>query len=96
MAYAVAVNRRFFCNFRAMQIRVAYGTSQKTTTLYRGEFASLRDRDPAAYACAGLSHDTKFNLKQAVDLPYSTDWFSAPPPRHTAKHPCSARCTRPW
>lgn len=97
MAYAVAVNRRFFCNFRAMQIRVAYGTSQKTTTLYRGEFASLRDRDPAAYACAGLSYDTKFNLKQAVDLPYSTDWFSAPhgqTPQIGTLHPSMVRAVQ--
>lgn len=58
---------------------VAYGTSQRTTTLYRGEFAILRERNLAAYEAAGLSYDTKFNLKQAIDLPFSTDWFSVPP-----------------
>jgi hypothetical protein len=31
-----------------------------------------------AYSTAGLSYDTKFNLKQIVDLPYSTQWFSVP------------------
>jgi hypothetical protein len=61
------------------EVRVAYGTSQKTTTLHRGEFAILRERNPAAYASAGLSYDTKFDLKQALDLPYSTEWFSVPP-----------------
>lgn len=61
------------------EVRVAYGTSQRTTTLHRGEFAILRDRNPAAYAAAGLSYDTKFDLKQAVDLPYNTEWFSVPP-----------------
>lgn len=60
-------------------VQVAYGTSQRTTTLYRGEFSILRERDQAAYAAAGLSYNTKFNLKQALDLPYNTDWFSVPP-----------------
>ena len=60
-------------------VRVAYGTSQRTTTLHRGEFAILRERNPAAYPAAGLSYDTKFDLKNALDLPYSTEWFSVPP-----------------
>ncbi len=61
------------------EVRVVYGTSQRTTSLYRGEFAILRDRNPAAYEAAGLSYDTKFDLKQVLDLPYTTDWFSVPP-----------------
>ena len=60
-------------------VRVAYGTSQRTTTLHRGEFSILRTRNPAAYESAGLSFDTKFDLKQAIDLPYTTEWFSVPP-----------------
>jgi hypothetical protein len=60
-------------------VRVAYGTSQRTTTLHRGEFSVQRERNPAAYEAAGLSFDTKFNLRQALDLPYSTEWFSVPP-----------------
>ena len=60
-------------------VRVAYGTSQRTTSLIRGEFAILRERNPAAYAAAGLSYDTKFDLRQAIDLPYTTEWFSVPP-----------------
>ena len=60
-------------------VRVAYGTSQRTTTLYRGEFAILKDRNVAAYEAAGLSYDTKFDLKQALDLPYTTEWSSVPP-----------------
>lgn len=64
-------------------VRVGYGTSQRTTTLYRGEFSILRARNPVAYEAAGLSFDTKFNLKQLIDLPFSTDWFSVPP---TAPH----------
>ena len=55
------------------RIRVAYGTNQRTTKLYRGEFAILRDRNRAAYESAGLNHDTKFNFKQAIDLPYTIE-----------------------
>ena len=60
-------------------VHVAYGTSQRTTSLHRGEFSILRDRNPAAYGAAGLSYDTKFDLRQALDLPYNTEWFSVPP-----------------
>ena len=60
-------------------VRVAYGTSQRTTSLYRGEFSIQRERNPPACEAAGLSHDTKFDLKQALDLPYTTEWFSVPP-----------------
>jgi len=60
-------------------VRAVYGTSQRTTTLHRGEFAILRDRNAAAYQAASLSYDTKFDLKQMLVLPYTTDWFSVPP-----------------
>ncbi|MDR2186789.1 MAG: type II toxin-antitoxin system PemK/MazF family toxin [Azonexus sp.] len=60
-------------------VSVAYGTSQRTTRLYRGEFAILRASNPAAYAAAGLSYDTKFDLRQTFDLPYNSDWFAVPP-----------------
>jgi len=60
-------------------VRVAYGTSQKTTQLYRGEFVILQNKNPAAYVAAGLSYDTKFDLRHLVDLPYTTEWFSVPP-----------------
>ena len=62
-----------------MSARVAYGTSQRTTTLHRGEFSVLRERNPAAYDAAGLSYDTKFDLMQTLDLLYTTEWFSVPP-----------------
>ncbi|MCP3023764.1 hypothetical protein [Cupriavidus basilensis] len=64
-------------------VRVAYGTSQRTTSLHRGEFAILRLHNQAAYDMAGLSYDTKFDLKQSIDLPYTTEWFAVPP---TAPH----------
>ncbi len=60
-------------------VRVAYGTSPRTTTLHRGEFAILRDRNSATFEAAGLNFDTKFDLKQTLDLPYATEWFSVPP-----------------
>jgi hypothetical protein len=63
----------------ALSVRVAYGTSQRVMTLYRGEFSILRAGNPAAFAAAGLSYDTKFNLKQTVILPYSTEYFAVPP-----------------
>ena len=60
-------------------VQLAYGTSQRTTTLYKGEFAIIKAKQPAAYAAAGLSYDTKFNLKNLVTLPFNSDWFSVPP-----------------
>ncbi len=60
-------------------VTVAYGTSQKTNRLYGGEFRITKVEHPAAYASAGLSHDTKFDLKNALELPFHDDWFSVPP-----------------
>jgi hypothetical protein len=39
----------------------------------------MRECNPTAYAKAGLWFDTKFDLKQTLDLPYTTEWFSVPP-----------------
>jgi len=61
------------------EVRVVYGTSQRATMLHRGEFSILRDRNAAAFDAAGLSYDTKFDLKQSIDLPYTIEWFSIPP-----------------
>jgi hypothetical protein len=47
--------------------------------LHRGEFCIAQLQTAAAYKVAGLSYDTKFDLKQIVDLPYNRDWFSVPP-----------------
>lgn len=60
-------------------VEVVYGTSQKTNSLHRGEFGIYKLQNPVAYKSAGLSYDTKFNLRQAVELPFSTQWFSVPP-----------------
>ena len=58
---------------------VAYGTSQKINRLYSGEFRITRQDQPSAYAHAGLSYDTKFDLSKALELPYNNDYFSVPP-----------------
>ncbi len=82
-------------------VRVAYGTSQRTTALHRGEFAVLRAGNLVAFAAAGLSHDTKFDLKQTLDLPYTTEWFSVPPaaphgqtPKLGSLHPSQVRAVQ--
>lgn len=61
------------------EVRVAYGTSKRTTTLHSGEFTISSVNNRAAYEMAGLSYDTKFDLKHAIDLPYTCEWFAVPP-----------------
>jgi hypothetical protein len=33
----------------------------------------------AAHDVAGLSYDTKFDVKRAIGLPYASEWFAVPP-----------------
>jgi hypothetical protein len=60
-------------------VNVAYGTSQKTHRLFKGEFLISQATHPAAYTSAGLSFDTKFDLGKTIDLPFNSDYFSVPP-----------------
>ena len=60
-------------------VSVAYGTSQKTNRLYSGEFRISKSEHPAAYASAGLSYDTKFDLRNVLELPFNDAYFSVPP-----------------
>ena len=60
-------------------VLVIHGTSQRTTQLHRGEFVIQASKNPAAYAAAGLSYDTKFDMKQRLELPYNSLWFDVPP-----------------
>lgn len=60
-------------------VSVAYGTSKKTDRLYSGEFRIAKAEHPAAYASAGLSFDTKFDLGKTLDLPFNDTYFSVPP-----------------
>lgn len=60
-------------------VRVAYGTSQKTDRLISGEFAIRKTENKTAYAMAGLSYDTKFDLRNIVELPWKDSFFAVPP-----------------
>ena len=57
----------------------SYGTSQKTDRLFSGEFRIAKSEHPAAYASAGLSFDTKFDLRNILELPFNDAYFSVPP-----------------
>ena len=57
-------------------VDLAYGTSQKVERLYAGEFSITQAKHPIAFSSSNLSYDTKFNLRQVVNLPFNSDWFS--------------------
>lgn len=59
-------------------VLVVYGTSQRVTTLYAGEFVITRV-EGEAYREAGLSYDTKFNMGRQVKLPFNNRYFDVPP-----------------
>ena len=59
-------------------VEVAYGTSRRTDTLYAGEFAIVPS-DQAAYAAAGLSYPTKFDLGATFELDFNDTWFAVAP-----------------
>ena len=60
-------------------VSVAYGTSQKTNRLFSGEFRITKIEQPVAYNSAGLSYDTKFDLRNTLELPFNEVYFSVPP-----------------
>ena len=60
-------------------VSVAYGTSQKTNRLFSGEFRITKIEHPVAYNSAGLSYDTKFDLRNTLELPFNEVYFSDPP-----------------
>ena len=59
-------------------VEVAFGTSQKTSRLYSGEFL-IEPQDGDAFRTAGLSYATKFNLAKRLELPYIAEWFAVAP-----------------
>lgn len=64
-------------------VTVAYGSSQKVARLATGEFAIRKAEHKAAYEVAGLSYDTKFDLRNKVELPWNDSFFAMPPnPAH--------------
>ena len=60
-------------------VSVVYGTSQKTDRLNSSGFRIAKSEHPAAYTSAGLSYDTKFDLKNVLELPFNDAYFSIPP-----------------
>lgn len=68
-------------------VTVAYGTSQGLNRLRKGEFTITKRGSPAAYSSAGLSFDTKFDFKQAVELPWNEDFFAVPAQAPHGQHP---------
>lgn len=56
-----------------------YGTSQKLNRLMTGEFVIRKLENSSAYALAGLSADTKFNLARTLELPWSGRYVGVPP-----------------
>ena len=60
-------------------VSVAFGTSQKLNRLYSGEFQITQKDNSAAYALAGLSFNTKFDLRTILFLPFNQEWFAVPP-----------------
>jgi hypothetical protein len=60
-------------------VSVAYGTNQKNDRLYSGEFRIAQSEHPAAYTSAGLSYDTKFDLRNVLELQFNDAYFSIPP-----------------
>ena len=68
-------------------VQVAYGTSQKLDRLASGEFVIRKFDHPAAYATAGITFDTKFNLKHTIELPWNDLFFSVPPQPHHGQNP---------
>ena len=68
-------------------VRVAYATSQKLDRLTAGEFAIRKLEHPAAYAMAGLSFDTKFDLKHTLEMPWNEHFFCVPPAARHGQNP---------
>ena len=70
-----------------IEVTVAYGTSQGLSSMVAGEFAIRQQQDSAAYALAGLSFDTKFNLAKTLPLPWNDTFFSLAPAANYGQTP---------
>lgn len=68
-------------------VTVAYGTSQGLQRLHQGEFAITKGGHQAAYVSAGLSFDTKFDLRQSIELPWTDVFFAVPPKAPHGQNP---------
>ena len=84
-AVVVSVKERLGSQ-KSYRVFVAYGTSQKTTALYKGEFL-LRNDQSSAFQLSGLSFDTKFSFSNSVELDFSSQWFKIPSAAASAQIP---------
>lgn len=60
---------------------VVYGTTQKTASLFPGEFLTDPAKDMADCLQAGLLRKTKFDLNRHAQLPYNSEFFACAPGR---------------
>ena len=70
----VPLKQQAFYSFRPVR-----GCDSKLTKQYGGEFTLSRGGNLTAYDMTGLSYDTMFDLKRAVDLPCTSERFAVPP-----------------
>ena len=66
----------------AVDVEVAYGTSQGIDDVHAGELVVLKG-DPDA----GLQKNTKFDLCNIVSLPFNDDWFAPDQAERFGNHP---------
>ena len=59
------------------RVKVCYGT-KNLSRIYPHDCEILWGVHPAEYTSAGLSYDTKFDMKQVILLPYTSKWFQVP------------------
>jgi hypothetical protein len=63
-------------------VRIAAGTSRKVTAdkVYPWEMLIESDGS-SAFQASGLSYTTKFNIRNTLELPYTSAFFEPPPQR---------------
>ena len=59
-------------------VKLAYGTSQHLDRLFAGEIAIRKSENASAYRLAGLSYDTKFDLRHILEVPWDESFFAVP------------------
>lgn len=62
-------------------VMVVYGTTQKTASIFPGEFVADPEKDMADCFQAGLLRKTKFDLSRHAELPYNSTFFACAPGR---------------
>ncbi len=69
-------------------VRVAAGTSQKCGPgqVYPWELL-IEDDGSGPFLASGLSFTTKFNVRNTLELPYTSEFFEPPPKQPFGKTP---------